>query len=358
MSENLGDAHLLNDTAGLLRILDANVNRATEGLRVVEEYVRFVLDDRHLTEVCKQLRHDVSALLVSVSPASRLTARETQTDVGTSIRTSDEFQRADVRSVLEANFRRVQQSLRCLEEYVKIRESSIATGLESLRYRSYTLERAVGLTIESRCRLAEARLYVLVGGGRSLEDLATYTRSLIDAGVDLLQLRTKQLNDCETVQRGRILREITESSRTLLIINDRPDIAAATKADGVHLGQEDISVKDARSVLGTRALIGVSTHSLVQARQAVIDGANYIGVGPTFPSYTKEFDNIPGIDLLHQVSAEIRLPAFAIGGIDSENLADVLSAGMSRIAVQGTVERADDPAVAAQILTSKLRPSK
>ena len=144
-----------------------------------------------------------------------------------------------------------------------------------------------------------------------------------------------------------MLVELTAGSPTLSIINDRPDLAALSGADGVHVGQDELSVKDARSIVGPRALIGVSTHSLEQARTAVLDGADYLGVGPTFPSGTKQFAEFTGTELLTAVAAEIRLPAFAIGGITPENLPQVLSTGVKRIAVIGAVSNVADPAAAA-----------
>jgi thiamine-phosphate pyrophosphorylase len=140
----------------------------------------------------------------------------------------------------------------------------------------------------------------------------------------------------------------------LVIINDRPAVAAAVDADGVQLGQEDFTVKDARAVIGPRKLVGVSTHSLHQARQAVLDGANFLGVGPVFPSRTKHFDEFPGLELVRQASAEIRLPAFAIGGITPTNVSDVLAAGATRMAVAGAVVDAPSPAVAAKELLKAL----
>ena len=112
-------------------------------------------------------------------------------------------------------------------------------------------------------------------------------------------------------------------------MNDRADLAAMAHADGVHLGQDEIPVQDARVVLGSHALVGVSTHSIEQARQAVVDGANYLGCGPTFPSATKEFTRFPGVEFLRQISREIRLPAFAIGGINPANVEQVCAAGFS-----------------------------
>ena len=173
---------------------------------------------------------------------------------------------------------------------------------------------------------------------------------MIGAGVDVLQLRDKQLSDRDLVERARRLRVLTRDTQTLFILNDRPDIALLAHADGVHLGQDELSVKDARTVVGPKMLVGVSTHSIEQARQAVLDGANYIGVGPTFPSATKQFDNFPGVQLLRQVAAEIRLPAFAIGGISEENLNEVLATGITRIAVTGAILSAVDPSHAATAL--------
>ncbi|MCA9162756.1 MAG: thiamine phosphate synthase, partial [Planctomycetales bacterium] len=121
-----------------------------------------------------------------------------------------------------------------------------------------------------------------------------------------------------------------------------PDLAVLSRADGVHVGQDELSVKDARAIVGTRMLIGVSTHSIEQARAAVIAGASYIGCGPTFPSTTKAFGAFPGLDYLCQVAAEIRLPAFAIGGITDENLSAVLATGIRRVALRGQLLNSTD----------------
>ena len=115
-------------------------------------------------------------------------------------------------------------------------------------------------------------------------------------------------------------------------------------------------MKDARTIVGPDMLIGVSTHSIEQARQAVLDGANYLGVGPTFPSDTKQFEQFPGVELLRAVAAEIRLPAFAIGGVSHENLPDVLAVGFTRVALSAAITAADDPAVATREMLTALAP--
>ncbi len=330
-----------NDTA-LLRILDAAANRASEGLRVIEDCVRFGLDDAHLTGCCKNIRHDLAEALGAISWSQRLAARETQADVGTIITAPAEYKRADFHDILTANFLRLQESLRSLEEFGKIVSNELAAAIEQIRYRTYTLHRAVEVTRGSLEHLSEARIYVLINGRASLGEFEETVGGLIAAGVDLIQLRDKNLPDRALLYRARVLRDLARDSKTLVIINDRPDLAALAQADGVHVGQDELSVKDARSIVGPRALIGVSTHTIEQARQAVLDGANYIGVGPTFLSGTKHFDHFPGVELLKAVSAEIRLPAFAIGGIALENVQKVKSAGFTRIAISGAIASAKE----------------
>jgi len=337
---------------GIIRILDAEANRATEGLRVVEDYVRFVLDDRHLTELAKQLRHDLTAALAPLWQHGRLSARSADNDVGALLAQASGLaaHRADAADIVGASFKRSQQALRSLEEYAKLLNSSVAAVVEPLRYRVYTLERAVDLTAAAIRRLAECRLYVLLDGGQSESDFSRLAESLVSAGTHAIQLRDKKLNDRELVARGRRLRELTRQGSTLFLMNDRPDLAVLCQADGVHVGQDELSVKDARTIVGIQMLIGVSTHNIDQARQAVLDGANYIGVGPTFPSATKSFSEFAGLDFVSQVAREIKLPAFAIGGISRENLPSVQAAGINRIAVSGAVTAASDPARAVQEL--------
>jgi thiamine-phosphate pyrophosphorylase len=126
-------------------------------------------------------------------------------------------------------------------------------------------------------------------------------------------------------------------------MNDRPDITRLVEADGVHLGQDDMPVQEARRILGSEALIGVSTHDLDQVRQAVRDGASYIGIGPVFPSQTKQFEEFPSLEFVRQANAESVLPAFALGGITLDNVGEVLAAGAKRIAVSSPICRADEP---------------
>jgi thiamine-phosphate pyrophosphorylase len=340
----------------IVRILDANANRALEGLRVIEEYARFLLEDVFLTAAYKELRHDLVATLAAVPERERLLARETRADVGTTIAANDEYARGQPRDIAAANHKRVEQALRCLEEYSKIESPELAARVEGLRYRAYTLARALHIGEQSRQQLAGRHLYVLIDGCNSALSLASFGQQLAQAGVHLLQLRDKSLSDRELLTRARSLRAATRDLGTLLILNDRPDLALLADADGVHLGQEDVPVKEARALLGPDRLIGVSAHSLSQACQAVLEGANYLGCGPTFPSTTKQFSAFPGTEFLRAVHSRLSLPAFAIGGIQLDNLDQVLATGIARVAVSGAVTHAHDPVGAVRQFLARLTP--
>src|SRR5262249_35337637 len=137
-------------------------------------------------------------------------------------------------------------------------------------------------------------------------------------------------------------------------VNDRPDVARLVEADGVHLGQDDLPVKEARRLVGPDALVGVSTHDLAQLRQAILDGADYVGVGPVFASGTKDFAGLAGLEYVRAAAAETSLPAFAIGGIGPGNVEMVVASGARRVAVSGSVARSDDPRAAAAALRRAL----
>ena len=341
----------------IFRILDAANNRTGEGLRVVEDYVRMVLGDAFLSKQLKQLRHDLAEAMAPLDLCSQILTRDSEGDVGRNVQTTAEYQRSSDQAILKANLTRVQQSLRAIEEFTKTIDASVSKKVEQLRYRSYTLEKSIMVTRLSLQSLKDARLYVLIDGThwkQSPEKFEATVQTLIAVEVDLIQFRDKTLSDRDHVTIGKRLTQLTRPTATRWIMNDRADLAVATDADGVHLGQDDISVADGRRLVGASKLIVVSTHDIEQARQAVIDGANYIGVGPVFPSATKSFDSHVGLELISEVASEIKLPAFAIGGINGENIARVVEAGFSRVAVAAAVSAADNPMSAAKELKNAL----
>ena len=203
-------------------------------------------------------------------------------------------------------------------------------------------------------------VYVLLDGRRWMESHSAFddhVNQLIHAGVTLFQFRDKRLSDQDHIAIGRRLSRLVEGTPAAWIMNDRTDLAIAAEAAGVHLGQDDLSVQSARKMIGSDKWIGVSTHCIEQARQAVAEGADYIGVGPVFESQTKQFTDFVGVDLVAAVAKEIKIPAFAIGGINLENVSHVRDAGLARIAVSGVVNRADDPSTVVRSLLSGLKPA-
>lgn len=202
---------------------------------------------------------------------------------------------------------------------------------------------------QRRARFAAVHLYLvgpLSANGRGLVEIAS---EAIAGGVDAIQLRDKAASDDELVAGLRALRPLCDATGTLLILNDRPDLAVAGEADGVHVGQDDDSVAAARAIVGADRLIGLSTHSPEQVDAAVDAGADHIGVGPINATPTKQGVAGVGVDLIrHAVTRP--LPFVAIGGIDRENVAAPLRAGAPRVAVVRAIVDAPDPQRAAREL--------
>lgn len=348
------------DKLAALRILDANLNRATEGLRVVEDYCRFALDDQHLARRCKAIRHDLVTALSFIATPALAAAREAQHDVGAEISTPQEGDRQSLAQVAAASWQRVQQALRVIDECAKLLAPDSAAAIERLRYQTYTLAKACLIANDSDERLLAAQLQVLLDGAKSEKSFIRRVNGLIASGVAIIQLRDKRMGDRKLLTRARLLRRLIDDAGggTLFVMNDRPDLAVLARADGLHIGQDELTVRDARQITGEKMLIGVSTHSIEQARQAVLDGASYIGCGPTFPSSTKHFEQFPGLKFLQQVAAEISLPAFAIGGISLSNVEDVVATGVTRIAVSSAVMAAPDRTEAVHILLAALRENR
>lgn len=333
------------DDPSLWRTLDAAANRAREGLRVLEDYTRFTLGDGHLTRVLKDLRHGLAQRMRSFGDAP-LRHRDTPGDVGTTIHTTAEGERQTDFDLLAANIRRVQEALRTLEEFSKRIDPAAAEFFGQSRYRCYTLEQALTTTARSRDRLADVSVCLLVSESHCRGGLERTVRGALDAGCRMIQLREKSLADRDLLARAGLLRRWTREAGALLIINDRADIAALVDADGVHVGQEDLPPPEARRIVGPRRLVGVSTHSIEQARSGVLSGADYLGVGPVFPSRTKSFHEFVGLSLIRTAANEISLPWIAIGGIDAERARDIAAAGGRRIAVGAALCGAEDPAAA------------
>jgi len=332
------------------RILDANFNRAREALRVMEEYARFVLNDPAVAEQAKRLRHDLAAAIQSHGLADCIRARDIVGDVGREVRTTSEYERPDSAAVVAAAGKRLSEALRVLEEYGKLAGREFAMAMEGLRYRGYELERQLGLRIGARERFGHVRLYVLITEALCRHNWLATAQAALDSGTECLQLREKMLPDRVLVERAATLAGLCHERGALCIVNDRPDVAVLAGADGVHLGQEDLSVSQARRIVGPDRLVGVSTHTLEQFDAAAAESPDYIAFGPMFPSPTKPQEHIPGPAVLGQALSRTSLPVVAIGGITGENVDAVMGTGCRCVCVCHAVIAAADPGEAARSL--------
>ena len=194
-----------------------------------------------------------------------------------------------------------------------------------------------------RERLLAARLYLVCD-----ERPDQFLEEALHGGVDVVQLRMKETSDEQLLAVGRRYRRLCDAHGALLMVNDSPKVAACAEADGVHLGQDDVSVEQARRVVGGERLIGLSTHSREQIEHA--SGVDYIGVGPVYPTPTKPGRKAVGLELVSYAATKAGVPFFAIGGINAENVSAVAQAGASRIAVVRALTHSSDPQASARAL--------
>ena len=344
--------------AGVWRAIDASANRAAEALRVVEDAVRFTLDDVVLTGLAKEMRHDLAAVLATEPLRHRVGARDVAGDVGTGMEAAAALGRSSVADLVAANAARAGQALRSLAECAAVVTPAACAGFEQLRYRLYDLERRALAAVRARDRLAGVNLCVLVEGCADGAVFSRLVESLVDAGVRMLQIRDKRLATPALVDRvGRALaiaRRRPPEEAVFVIVNDRVDVAAAVGAAGAHVGEDDLPVPLARRVLGPAALLGRTAHDVAEAREAAAVGADFLGIGPCFASATKTFRAFAPPEFLRTVAAEISLPAFAIGGVTLDRLDELAALGITRVAVAAAVTSAPDPAAAARAFIARL----
>jgi thiamine-phosphate pyrophosphorylase len=204
--------------------------------------------------------------------------------------------------------------------------------------------------VDRHQRLRDARLYFVADRG-AME--RTLDRALA-GGVDLFQLRDKDAGDDELLPAAEFARARCGAAGALFLLNDRPDLAAACGADGVHVGQDDMPVARARELVGDDAIVGLSTHSVQQAQAGCRSGADYIAVGPVHATPTKEGRPAIGVEPIRYAAAHVDIPWFAIGGIDPATIGEVVSAGARRVVVVRALAEADDPQAVAQALRASL----
>ena len=185
-------------------------------------------------------------------------------------------------------------------------------------------------------------MYVIISSGLAKKPVLETLQEVIQGGADAVQLREKTMSDGEFLALAKEFRRITSQSKILFIVNDRAGIAKKVDADGLHIGQSDLTIHCARKIIGYDRILGVSTHTIVQARKAQLEGADYISVGPLFPTITKDYEPPVGLGYLKEVKREITIPFVVIGAINRENLNEILLAGGLRVAICSAIICSND----------------
>ena len=303
--------------------------------------------------MAKNMRSDLQGVLTAMPVDEFLVARDTPGDIGTEISSPTEPIRGGLADVLTAACKRLSEALRSIEEYSKIVAPAQTVKIERMRYNGYTLEQRLMTKVLVSRRFADVKLYALISSNLCKGSLREVARGAIAGGADAIQLREKNIPDAQLLALAAELRELTDEMGKILIINDRADIAAIVGADGVHLGQGDLPIAEVRRLMRPGAVVGRSSHSIEQARAAVNEGADYVSVGPMFPTTTKDRQPV-GTDLLKQAAAEITIPITPIGGITASNAGELIAMGAKCLAVSSAICSAVDPKSAAAAIRKLL----
>ncbi|MBM7582253.1 thiamine-phosphate pyrophosphorylase [Caldicoprobacter guelmensis] len=331
----------------LFRIIDANINRASEGIRVLEDIARFYYSNASLTEKLKKLRHEIRKNLAEYLPQC-ISERDASDDIGLLVSGSLNVDgRSTLFDMISANFKRCQEALRVIEENLKlVGKYQLSKLYERLRFECYTLEKEyieADWALKKRKKL-DTDIYCITAeeysrGRTNIEVVA----QMIEAGIKIIQYREKDKKLIDKYRECLQIREMTQKAGVTFIVNDHVDLALMVGADGVHIGQDDLPVEKVRELVGERMIIGVSTHSPEQAQKAVAGGADYIGVGPIYRTFTKKDVCQPvGLEYLEYVAQNIDIPFVAIGGIKEHNVLEVKRAGAKCIAMVTEIVGADD----------------
>jgi thiamine-phosphate pyrophosphorylase len=327
-----------------LRIIDANLNRIGEGLRVLEEMARMSLNDTSLTQQLKNMRHEIGQVDAELQPRL-LRARDSEGDVGADMEVPGEERQRDMPSIIAANARRVQEALRVMEEIARTPGLNLDTEkYRRTRFSLYTVEKRLlsGMLRQDKIERLKG-LYVIVDTaalkGRSHVEVAAQA---IRGGVKVIQLRDKEHRKKELLAMAQEMKDLCSEQEALFIMNDYLDIALAVDADGLHLGPDDLPVATARRLLPIDKILGCSARTVEKATVAQSEGADYIGVGAMYPTTTKERAEVVGPGRLKEIRKAVARPLVAIGGINKDNVREVMGAGADAVGVISAILGAGD----------------
>jgi thiamine-phosphate pyrophosphorylase len=310
------------------RILDVNLNRLTEALKFLEDVIRFSYPDQIILTEIRELRRDFLAIKkkIPIVIGSRQSRRDPGRKTG-----FDQGIRESYADPVLAGCTRAKESSRTLEEILKLSDPAAAGRMKEIRFKIYDLEKS--LLDKIRRRFDPSLQAILDETFIDKLKLPETIRILERLGATMIQLRVKARTDRYFYRLARKIRGLIEVRRVAFIVNDRPDIARAAAADGVHLGAEDLPVRKARMILGPDFIIGASAGTLSEAARAQTEGADYLGVGAVFLTPTKPDAFVCGLKGLRRIVLASSIPVIAIGGINRDNIRAVRKTGVAGIAV-------------------------
>jgi thiamine-phosphate pyrophosphorylase len=346
----------------VFRIIDANFNRGREAGRVIEEFCRFSLNSTALTARAKELRHRLCKAVSRLDAQMLIAARDSNDDVGFGVQVAGQMKRANLHDCFVAAAKRLTEALRTLAEVTQTIDPSAAQVFENLRFAAYTLEKDIFSFSITAEKLASVRLYVLLTAGPDSPNsqILDTAAACIEGGADCLQLRAKGLSDRRTLALADEIVGLCRDGGVISIINDRVDIAVAAGADGVHLGQDDMPLAQSRKLQLKPMIFGLSTHSTEQLKEAIGRGADYVSLGPVFPTGTKPKASPVGLEYVSRATellTDTGIGHVAIGGITLENVSQVLKAGAKTIALCSAVANSSDQKEMCEKLKDKITSS-
>jgi thiamine-phosphate pyrophosphorylase len=320
----------------------------------LEDLARFVLDDADLVADLKRIRHGITTITSNWPGGSTIAARDTRGDVGTDLSTPQETARPDLVSVAAAAARRATEAMRSLEELAKVETTVNARRIEAWRYETYDLGARVELGVKPR-QTPQWRLCLLLTESTCHQPVMDVLQAAIDGGVDCVQVREKSMSTANLLERAASVIAVARPAGVAVVINDRVDVALASGADGVQLGDSDMPVAAARAMAGPDLLIGVTVRTTEAIRAAIASGGSNFGLGPMFASTTKPDLPARGPDHLRMLLPVLEgRPHLAIGGVTPANIDQVVAAGGRGVAVCESIAAMADPASAARALIDRL----
>jgi thiamine-phosphate pyrophosphorylase len=310
-----------------------------------------------LTDRAKQLRHELSASISKLDAERLISCRDSLGDVGVGKTVEKQLTRGDLNDCFTAGCKRLTEALRALAEVIRIDDEPLAAAIEKLRFDAYTLEKDIVIFSDTSAKFKSVRLYIVITSNLPAE-VISLAYKCVAGGADCIQLRAKDIEDDRYFALAVEFVKICRDAGVVSIINDRADIAVAAGADGVHLGQNDLPVEQARKLQLAPLIIGKSTHSLKQLRAACAESLTYVGLGPVFATPTKPGADAVGLEYVTSATKELAgtgIAHVAIGGITPDNVERVLDAGAKSVAVCSAVTHASDPAAACRIFKDKIK---